>query len=458
MSTDPDDPEVIANTIIDCNGARLNTTRAFHFHSGEDRNTKVIGFTIKNGYINGGNGTAGIPYMLTPDPYDFEPTPPANFDPNRTPPRAERGGDFEGNGYGGAILCENGSSPTIENCVITNCTVTGAHGGDGADGEYDPQLLDIPGEWSYIAPTDPDGEVQTSNDGRFGGFGGAGIGNGYGGAIACLSRSCPTIINCTISDNTALGGMGGDGGDGGSTASGAASGGGSGGYAYGDGIGGGLYSDSQSCPTVIDCNFVNNIVTTGIPGQGGARGPGGDNDLAFAGSVGPIMTSGDDPFGFGFGDPSPGGIAGGAAYFDDNSDANFTDCTFSENQAFFVDDGDPFTGNVNIYTVGGALFSAMNNSVILENCEFTGNLAGAVYCSSGCTLDVNDCSFQENTEVLDGGAIYIGQRVNVNIRNSGFSCNSVYRDGGSIRSESNADFRQYGRRKRRRNRRVLRSV
>jgi hypothetical protein len=50
------------------------------------------------------------------------------------PPRAERGRTSTGDAYGGAILCENGSSPTITKCVITNCMVTGAVGGMGAQG------------------------------------------------------------------------------------------------------------------------------------------------------------------------------------------------------------------------------------------------------------------------------------------------------------------------------------
>ena len=44
------------------------------------------------------------------------------------------GQSVTGIGYGGAILCENGSSPTFSKCVIENCTVIGAWGGDGLSG------------------------------------------------------------------------------------------------------------------------------------------------------------------------------------------------------------------------------------------------------------------------------------------------------------------------------------
>jgi len=72
-STDPNDPNVVATTIIDCE----DSGRGFKFHSGEGPNSVVCGFTITNGYLD--------------------------------------------NGHGGGIYC-NGASPTITNNVITNNT------------------------------------------------------------------------------------------------------------------------------------------------------------------------------------------------------------------------------------------------------------------------------------------------------------------------------------------------
>ncbi|GAG28672.1 unnamed protein product, partial [marine sediment metagenome] len=125
MSIDPDDPDVIANTIIDCQGSRFNSRRAFWFHSGEDHNTKVMGFTIRNGFMTGAVGiNGGIPgYYL--DPND-----------DTTPFVQASGTDATGTAYGGAILCENASSPTITNCVITDCNVVGAIGGLGISGTF----------------------------------------------------------------------------------------------------------------------------------------------------------------------------------------------------------------------------------------------------------------------------------------------------------------------------------
>ncbi|MHC4159165.1 MAG: S8 family serine peptidase [Planctomycetota bacterium] len=68
------------NCIIDSNGTTAESHRGFHFHSGEDANSVLDGFTIKNGYI------AGSWYV----------------------------------GIGAAILCTNNSSPAINNCIFTN--------------------------------------------------------------------------------------------------------------------------------------------------------------------------------------------------------------------------------------------------------------------------------------------------------------------------------------------------
>jgi hypothetical protein len=78
-STNPNDPDIVAATIINCGASELEPHRGFYFHSGEDANSIVKGFTITDGYAT-----------------DSWP-------------------DYIG---GGAILCEE-SSPTIANCIIT---------------------------------------------------------------------------------------------------------------------------------------------------------------------------------------------------------------------------------------------------------------------------------------------------------------------------------------------------
>ncbi|MHC4498856.1 MAG: outer membrane protein assembly factor BamB family protein, partial [Planctomycetota bacterium] len=77
-STDPNDPNVVAATIIDCEDAG----RGFDFHSGEDSSSVLAGFTITNGFAS----------------------------------------------YGGGIYC-HGSSPKISNCIISGNSATYSGGG-----------------------------------------------------------------------------------------------------------------------------------------------------------------------------------------------------------------------------------------------------------------------------------------------------------------------------------------
>ena len=72
---DPNNPDIIAETIIDCNGTSLDPHYGFYIHSGEGSDLVISGLTIRNAHSGA---------------YD-----------------------------GGAISCEN-TSPTIKNCIITN--------------------------------------------------------------------------------------------------------------------------------------------------------------------------------------------------------------------------------------------------------------------------------------------------------------------------------------------------
>ncbi|GAH51060.1 unnamed protein product, partial [marine sediment metagenome] len=191
-------------TFIDCQGTRYDPHRAFYFRNGEGPNSKVLGFTIINGYAQGPAGAPGQPgyngdnlgYNLSDfDPVSVDPA----ADPNTLPPRALNGANATGNGYGGAILCGDPcipsawGSPTIQYCVIENCTVTGAQGGDGAVGQNGPWQHWTLGDEDPCFPgqIDPDATMTDNDDGQWGGHGGAGSGNGYGGAIACLGGSSP---------------------------------------------------------------------------------------------------------------------------------------------------------------------------------------------------------------------------------------------------------------------------
>ncbi len=83
-----------ALTVVDCEGNASDPHRGFVFQSGEEPLAVLSGFTIMNGYITSPG------YMALP-PF----------------------------GSGGGIQCVQDSSPTIENCVIRNCTAEICGGG-----------------------------------------------------------------------------------------------------------------------------------------------------------------------------------------------------------------------------------------------------------------------------------------------------------------------------------------
>lgn len=85
-SVNPDNPECVEETIIDCNGFVFEQNRAFIFQSGETEYSVVTGITIQNGHLEMGDAGAGI-------------------------------------------FCTNSSSPTIDSCIFRNCTVSLRNGG-----------------------------------------------------------------------------------------------------------------------------------------------------------------------------------------------------------------------------------------------------------------------------------------------------------------------------------------
>ena len=111
ISAGPDDPNYFEAAIIDLR----SSGRAFHFHSGEGADSVVMGFTIINGMDVGEPITVGSILGVESKPEDQH-------------------------GYGGAIFCENASSPTIRNCRMIDNRAIGANGLKGYDG-YSPGTL-----------------------------------------------------------------------------------------------------------------------------------------------------------------------------------------------------------------------------------------------------------------------------------------------------------------------------
>ncbi|MBC2722395.1 MAG: right-handed parallel beta-helix repeat-containing protein [Desulfosporosinus sp.] len=55
-SMDPNDPDIVATTIIDCEGAESTPHRGFHFYHDEDANSILAGLTITNSYTVNSSG------------------------------------------------------------------------------------------------------------------------------------------------------------------------------------------------------------------------------------------------------------------------------------------------------------------------------------------------------------------------------------------------------------------
>ncbi|MBW8041296.1 MAG: hypothetical protein FVQ85_15005 [Planctomycetes bacterium] len=150
------------NCIINCQGSG----RGFYFHSGEDANSVLDGFTIINGYKANGGGircTGSSPHItncvITDNVAPWVPGFPGSFATS-----------------GGGILTEV-CSPIIDNCIISNNIATDRGGGikcyTGGDPRYSPTLRNC---------------IITGNTAHIGG---------------ALYRCRGPITNCTICYNSA---------------------------------------------------------------------------------------------------------------------------------------------------------------------------------------------------------------------------------------------------------------
>lgn len=490
--TNPDNPnwDIVDSTIIDCGGGRrpyqnmsirdpededniisdiprtylFSSRRAFNFHNGEDSTVKVIGFTIRNGYIAGDvgghrywdNGEADLYFPNKGRIINL-----LEENVENILYRAPDGVGADGNGYGGAVLCD-GASPQIIACVFRDNAVSGGQGGYGWRGLDAGIGSNLPGEW--------------------GGHGGPGHGFGFGGAIACINTSNPAIQNCHFINNKALGGVGGIGGHGGVGDGGQQEGsGGNGGdsgyledpaWVMGDpgaglvdpngapqhgtiagtdnaGLGGAIYIQQGSEPVLDDCYFLNNLARSGMRGFGGQRAVGQDRGTE------PFLTvNGGDGFVLFTTD-----MTGGAICVDQDaaspvsSTLTLNNCRFEVNMAAIVDDQflDPSpdvatllqTPDLVSYSTGGAMRIRDNHNVYLNNCDFLENEAGAVYVDFSTILELTNCDFINNHlktgwfESLlnnrDGAAIFMGfGSPSFLVKQCQFISNTAVGDGAAI--------------------------
>jgi len=382
-STDPENPDVVAATIIDCLGTSDPTApkRAFIFDNGEGTNYIVAGFTIRNGYVKAHQGRNG-------DINDV------NASPGST-------------AAGGAILCgpnpdpnfilglppwrTGTGSPTIRNCVFINCTVEGGNGGAGADGNNGIDYQ--PGDPCATPPKAP----TPATPGQSGGDGND-SGAALGGAIYCSSGSNPVIKNCTIIGCSALSGLPGNGGNGGNGGNdpnlGRQAGGNAGnGSDVNDVAGGGICADYGSNPQIRGCDINDcnaHVITTfssaGVPGAGN---PPGQPSYYFP------------SFGHAYG--------GGIFYAPINTAVNISSTDFARDRVQEDTEGGIYK---NGYGGGICLNVYGTATTTMTDCNFTGNSAdtyggGILYATAGWggQLLLRNCEMTGNTAIVNGGGL-----------------------------------------------------
>lgn len=189
-STDPNDPNIVETTIIDCNTIRREH-RGFEFHLGEDANSVLNGLTITKGYAKYGGGincksaspllincsiianvgkTGGGIYCADSNAIIIN----CNITDNSAP--------------GGGGIFSTGGKPTIIKCKISRNLSLSPHGiGRGAGIRC---YRSSPTITNCIFSGNTAGTTQQYA--------------GKGGAIFCNKNSNPIITNCTIVGNSAL--------------------------------------------------------------------------------------------------------------------------------------------------------------------------------------------------------------------------------------------------------------
>jgi hypothetical protein len=177
-SIDPNNPNIVATTIIDCNGTYAENHRGFYFKKGEGQDSVLDGLTITNAYVvvmcEGGaaiycQGSSPTirNCIITANTAKLDPMSLCYC-------------------YGGAIYIGDGSSPTITKCVISDNSVNNWGWGGGICCDASSIIM----RNCLIVGNSANGY----------GSDGGGI-YSFGGHL--------TLYNCTVSDNTAYGNGGG---------------------------------------------------------------------------------------------------------------------------------------------------------------------------------------------------------------------------------------------------------
>jgi hypothetical protein len=414
-STDPNDPNVVVATIIDCNGTSSSPHRGFYFHKGEKSNSILTGLTITNGfsiYFGGGlsceNSSPTISKCVIRDNYAIRlgggiynwAGSPTIINCTFTGNKTDLGDTWEG--HGGGLHLERSDSK------VTNCTFmrNSSYEGGGLSVGYDPYDSNkiVISNCTFISNSalgkgggmyiDQDQDI-TVTDCMFK----ENTAVIRGGGIKIL-YSCPEITNCIFMDNNT-----GPYGQGGAIAH------------YGDSYsgrpgskvsnctfvgnssysGGAIANIKYSSPTIINCIFITNSANS----SGGGIVNGSDSNPIVKGcsftnnsaNVGGGMANSGNPIikGCSFSDNLA--TAGGGIYnWESNNLMNVSNCTFSNNNS---------SGS------GGGIYNTFS-SLVITNCNFIGNSSnygGGMDNSSSSPIIIN-CTFSNNSAINNGGGMF----------------------------------------------------
>ncbi len=205
-SIDPNDPDIIAGTIIDCNGTEDEQHRGFYFHNNEGPGSMIMGLTITEGYASFGGGV----YCNSSDPTI------SNCTFSRNSAR-----------WGAGMGNERNSNPTLIRCTFKE-NLAIINGGGIRNHNSSPNILDC----LFIAnKAQYGGAIHNENIGSRPIFTWcifiSNTATRFGGAIRNHTSS-PTVLNCLIIANQAQ---------------------------YGAGV---HNENSSSNPTLINCTFSSN--------------------------------------------------------------------------------------------------------------------------------------------------------------------------------------------------------
>lgn len=340
----------------------------------------------------------------------------------------------EVDGCGGAVLCDQGSTPTIRNVVFENCTAIGddGHGGGlgvrGGSGPFLEQCSFVGNEAVEAGGGiySPGGSTTAIQSCHFENNATQQEGGGVFGTFAQLD-------DCTFVSNQASERGGGayltDGSQSLVISSCVFQGDMAGGH------GGGVYlaGNQQECE-IVDCIFSG---CASVSAKGGG---------VFASGLGPSTIAGCE-----FESCTAGGEGGGLRVESTMvdtlvvDDCSFTDCVTDDHGGGAFINGTvtirhtTFTGNRSAYSAGALYLREGGN---LLNCTFTGNEAlaeaGALKFHESDTTSVGGCRFSGNHAQTDGGGIVLSGVSNPAFSECGFYRNVAQGRGGALFSDDAA--------------------